>query len=196
MKAKYNRVSSKNQNTERQELNSNDFNKTYTDICSGSIMLIERPEGNKLINDVESGLIQEIHISSIDRLGRSIIDILTMIDLFNKKNVNVYVENIGMYSLINDKPNSAFNMITSVLGNVAELERNQLLERQRQGIENAKKKGIYKGRREGSSMSKEVFLSKYKKVVKELNSGESVRRTAKICGCSASTVQRVKEYLN
>ena len=196
MKVKYIRISTANQNIDRQKTNENDFDKVYTDVCSGSIKLIDRKQGNNLLNDVEKGLIKEIHISSIDRLGRNIIDILTMIELFNTRKVNVYVENIGMYSLIDNKPNTTFNMICSVLGNVAEMERNLLLERQKQGIENAKKKGIYTGRREGTSMSKEEFLSKYKKVVKELNNGGSIRRTAKICGCSASTIQRVKQLLD
>jgi len=55
-----------------------------------------------------------------------------------------------MYSIIDGKPNSVFKMIVSVLGNVAEMEREYLRERQRQGIDIAKAKGTYKGRLFGS----------------------------------------------
>jgi DNA invertase Pin-like site-specific DNA recombinase len=57
-------------------------------------------------------------------MGRDIIDILTMIEYFNSKSVNLYVENIGMFSMNGEKPNPTFKIITSVLGNVAEMERN------------------------------------------------------------------------
>ena len=79
-------------------------------------------------------------------MGRDIIDILTMIEYFNSKSINLYVENIGVFSMIGEKPNPTFKMIASVLGNVAEMERNNMLERQKAGIELAKLQGKYKGR--------------------------------------------------
>ena len=65
-----------------------------------------------------------------------------------------------MYSMIDNKVNPAFKMIVSVLVNVAEIERNHMRERQKQGIEIAKAKGIYKGRLYGSNISDEQFLGK------------------------------------
>ena len=103
-----------------------------------------------------------------------------MVEFFNEKSVKVFVENIGMYSLIDGKPNPSFKMIVSVLGNVAEMERNNMLERQKQGIELAKAKGIYKGRLYGTRMNNDEVLTKYKAVVKELKNGESLRRASKI----------------
>src|SRR5690606_22234132 len=140
-KVKYVRVSTTEQNTSRQEINSSEFSKVYIEKASGAIKFFERDVAKKLINDIENDDITEIHIGSLDRLGRDIIDILTMIEYFNLKSVNLYVENIGMFSLINGKPNPTFKMIASVLGNVAEMERNNMLERQKAGIELAKMKG-------------------------------------------------------
>jgi DNA invertase Pin-like site-specific DNA recombinase len=196
MKVKYVRVSSEEQNTARQEVNSQSFSKIYIDRISGSIPFSERKEAKKLITDIETGLITEMHLNSIDRLGRSILNILEVLEYLNQRNINVFVENIGMFSMIDGKPNPSFKMIVSVLGNVSEMERHNLLERQRQGIQVAKLNGTYKGRLYGTKISEEDILVKYKSVVKELKRGESLRRASKIGGCSLGTVQKVKSILD
>lgn len=194
-KIKYIRVSTEEQNTGRQEVNAREFSKIYIDKTSGSIQFTERKEAKKLLADIETGEVTEIHIASICRLGRSIIDILTMVEFFNQKSIKLFVENIGMFSLIDNKPNPSFKMIVSVLGNVAEMERSNMLERQRQGIELAKAKGTYTGRLYGSKMSDAEVLIKYKSVVKELKNGESLRRASKIGGCSLGTAQKIQKLL-
>lgn len=195
-KVKYIRVSTTEQNTGRQEVNATEFSKIYIDKTSGSIQFTERKEASKLISDIEAGTISEIHISSIDRLGRNIIDILTMVEYFNQKSIKLFVENIGMFSLIDNKPNPSFKMIVSVLGNVAEMERSNMLERQRQGIELAKAKGTYKGRLYGTRMTDSEILAKYKMVVRELKNGQSLRRAAKLGECSLGTAQKIQRLLN
>ncbi len=195
-KVKYVRVSTAEQNTSRQEINSNDFSKVYIEKASGAIKFIDRDEAKKLINDIEEGNITEVHIASLDRMGRDIIDILKMIEYFNSKSVNLYVENIGMFSMIKEKPNPTFKMIASVLGNVAEMERNNMLERQKAGIELAKLRGKYKGRLYGSRMTDEEFLKKYKKVENELLNGESLRRAARLGGVSLGIAQKVKRLMH
>ncbi len=194
-KVKYIRVSTEEQNIGRQEINAKDFSKTYVDRVSGSVKFSERKEAKKLLADIEAGLISEVHILSVDRIGRNIIDILTMVEFFNNKSIKLFVENIGMFSLIENKPNPSFKMIVSVLGNVAEMERINMLERQRQGIELAKAKGTYKGRLYGSRMSDEEILNKYKIVVRELKNGESLRRASKIGECSLGTAQKIQRLM-
>jgi DNA invertase Pin-like site-specific DNA recombinase len=194
-KVKYVRVSSVEQNTARQEVNAKEFTKIYTDRVSGSIPFAERKEAKKLISDIESGNVTELHLSSIDRLGRSILNILQVVEYLNQQNINLYVENIGMFSLIDGKPNPSFKMIISVLGNVGEMERENMLERQRQGIELAKLKGSYKGRLYGTKITNDEILTKYKSVVKEIRNGESLRRAAKIGGCSLGTAQKIKSII-
>ena len=113
------------------------------------------------------------------------------------KSISLFVENIGMYSMTGNKINPAFKMIISVLGNVAEMERDHLRERQKQGIEIAKAKGIYKGRLYGSKMTDEQYLRKYKTVVKELTENkQSLRRAALLGGCSLGTAQKIKRIIN
>lgn len=195
MRVKYIRVSTEEQNTGRQEVNAKDFSKIYIDKVSGATKFSERKEAKKLIADIETGIVSEVHIGAIDRLGRSILDILTVIEYFNTKGINLFIENIGMFSLVGGKPNPSFKMIVSVLGNVAEMERLNMLERQRQGIEVAKANGKYSGRLLGTTMSDEQLLEKYKGVAKELKKGESLRRAAKLGGCSLGTAQKIKTLL-
>lgn len=194
-KVKYVRVSTAEQNTSRQEINSGEFSKVYIEKASGAIKFEERVEGAKLLNDIDKGSITEIHIGSLDRLGRNILDLLTMIEYFNSKSINLFVENIGMFSMIDGKPNPTFKMIASVLGNVAEMERDNMLERQKAGIELAKLQGKYKGRLYGSRMTDEEFLKKYKKVEVELRNGESLRRSARLGGVSLGVAQKVKRLI-
>jgi len=51
----------------------------YNDKVSGAISFSERKEAKKLLRDIDAGLVSEAHISSIDRLGKNILDILTVL---------------------------------------------------------------------------------------------------------------------
>jgi len=192
MNARYIRVSTRNQNSERQLQNKHPNEILFIDTVSGSIPFEERQKGSGLLKEVEKGNIRYLTVHAVDRLGRNIIDILSTLDVLEKSLCNVKIDNLGIESLINNKPNPSFKLIVSVLGNVAEMERNSLLERQREGIAIAKAKGIYKGRKRGTIISDKDFLTKYKKVHKDLESGISIRKVAKIHNISTKTVQKVK----
>jgi len=134
MKARYIRISTGNQKTERQEQKNHPDERLYIDIVSGAIPFKERPQGKKLIDDIEKGLITYISVHSIDRMGRNLFDIIATLTLLEEKKITLKVENLGLESLVNGKPNSAFKLIISVMANIAEMERETLLERQKEGI--------------------------------------------------------------
>ncbi|PRQ81647.1 transposase [Elizabethkingia anophelis] len=195
MKARYIRVSTGNQNTERQLEKNHPNEKLYIDIVTGAVPFKEREQGNRLIQDIETDSIKYISVHSIDRLGRNLFDILATLELLNEKKVTLKVDNLGIESLVNNKPNSAFKLIISVMANIAEMERETMLERQKEGIKIAIAKGVYKGRVKGSKESDEQVLAKYKEVVKYLKRGQSLRDIAKLCNVSLGTVQKVKKIL-
>lgn len=195
MKARYNRISTSNQNIERQLIKQNPDEVLFNDVISGSIPFIQRPKGKELINSIEIGEINYVVVSSIDRLGRNLADIINTLEYFNSKNVVLRVDNLGLESIVNNKINPTFNLIISVMANVAEMERNTLLERQSEGISIAKANGTYRGREKGSIESNEDFLAKYKEVVKHLKQGKSLRDISKLCNVSLATVQKVKKVL-
>ena len=194
-KARYIRVSTGNQKTARQEARQSKDEILFTDIVSGSIPFEDREKGKDLMKAIQSREIDYVSVSSIDRLGRNLYNILTTLEFFKENGIILKVDNLGIESLVNGKENSAFKLIISVMANIAEMERESILERQREGIALAKLKGIYKGRVLGSKESEEDFLAKYKEVVKSLKKGNSVRDTAKICKVSTGTVQKVKRLM-
>lgn len=195
MNARYIRVSTGNQKTARQEAKATKNEKLFIDIVSGSIPFSEREEGKKLLQEIEEGKINYVSVSSIDRLGRNLCDILTTLETLKEKKVILKVDNLGIESLVNGKENQAFKLIISVMANIAEMERETILERQREGIALAKAKGLYKGREKGSVESDAEFLTKYKEVIKSLRKGNSLRDTARICNVSLGTVQKVKKKM-
>ncbi len=196
MKARYIRVSTEKQKLDRQKERGDNTEKWFIDVVSGAVDFRKRKSGKKLIQEIENGNITYLSVSSIDRLGRNLFDILRTLQLLNEKKVVLKVDNLGIESLVNGKPNHAFKLIISVMGNIAEMERSIMLERQKQGIELAKKKGVYKGRLKGSKETDEDFLEKYKGVQKELKLGvNSLRKIAKLNEVSLATVQKVKKIM-
>ena len=191
MRVKYIRVSTIEQNTDRQD----DFNcKTYTDECSGSIAFKDRKEASKLLANDE---VSEVLVHSIDRLGSNTIDIMNTIKDFTNRGINVISEKEGLQTIINGKENPVAKMMIGILGTLAEFELSRAKERQAEGIAKAKAKGSYLGRSKGSSEPVEVFANKAstKSILKYLKMNESISRTAKLSQTSESSVKKVKRLI-
>jgi DNA invertase Pin-like site-specific DNA recombinase len=196
MKARYNRISTASQNLERQLAKQNPDELLYNDVVSGSVAFSERTKGKQLVADIEANKVNYVVVSSIDRLGRNLYDIINTLEYFNSKGVTLRVDNLGLESIVLGKINPTFNLIISVMANVAEMERQTLLERQQEGIAIAKAKGIYKGRLKGTTETDSEVLAKYKDVVKFLKMGKSLRDVKSRCNVSLATVQKVKQVLS
>lgn len=198
MKARYIRVSSSTQNAARQIEKQLPDEKLFLDVCSGSIPFNEREQGKALLAAIERKEINYLTVSSADRLGRNAFDIQSTLNDLAIKNVTVKIENLqGLESIVNGKPNTVFKMISDLLLNVAEMERESILERQREGIAIAKAQGKFKGRVKGSGMTDDEVLAKYPTVVKELKLGvNSVRKIAKLCEVGQDTVMKVKKIVD
>ena len=135
MKAKYIRVSTEEQKIVRQT----DFDGLiYPDVCSGSIPFKEREYAKKLLSNKE---ITEVHVHSIDRLGRNTLDIMQTIQDFTSKGINVVSTKEGLQTLIDGKENPIAKMMIGILGTLAEFELSRIKERQAEGIAKAKEKG-------------------------------------------------------
>lgn len=140
MKYGYARVSSTGQNLEAQlnALKENGVDKIYKEKLSGR-KKDNRHELNKLLDIVEKG--DTIVITKIDRIARNMKDGLDIIHSLRDKGVAIHVLNMG---LIDNTP--VGDLILNVLLAVAQFEVDMNRERQREGIAEAKKRGVYKGR--------------------------------------------------
>ena len=202
-KARYIRQSTKNQSNLRQLYLAHPDEELFIDIISGSIPFAERPEGKRLIQSVDAGLTGYVTFHDLSRAGRSTVDVLTTLNFFQSKGVVVKIDNLGLESMIDGKVNPIFNLITTVLSEIYSLERNTLLERQAEGVYQAKLLGIYKGRVEGTLDTPEQTLAKHKRVVKTLKTNPtlSLRQIAKLASdvdyrVSPNTVKKVKELMS
>lgn len=171
----YIRVSSEDQNTDRQ-LDGIAVDRTFTDKVSGATT--ERPQLQAMLEYVREG--DTIVVHSIDRLARSLADLLKLVDDLNKRGVHISFHKEKLEFTGEDNPMQ--KLMLSMMGSFAEFERSMIKERQREGIAKAKAKGVYKGRVkkvDDQAIRDAMGLE-----------GASFRKVATELGVSLSTVQR------
>ena len=198
MKINYIRVSTGTQSKEVQEFNLSSEYKVFKEVVSGSIAFAERTEGAKIIQLVKEGKVEEILIHDISRIGRNNLDILKTIEFFTLHNVNLVSRREGLSTMLEGKSNPIATLIIGILSTLAQHERERLKERQREGIDNAKLKGVYKNNgknRKQETLEEFSAKSSTKKILKYLNEGNSLRRTALLSSCSLGKVQKVVRLL-
>lgn len=141
MKVGYIRVSTEEQNTIRQEILMQDLGveRVYMDKASGKSRT-GRPQLEAMMDFVREGDV--VIVESISRFARSTRDLLTLVEQLTEKGVGFVSQK---ESIDTNTPQGKF-MLT-VFGAMAELEREQTLQRQREGIAAAKAAGKYKGRK-------------------------------------------------
>jgi DNA invertase Pin-like site-specific DNA recombinase len=198
MKILYTRCSTQEQNPERQLQNSQDFDYVLVDYCSGSTPLFERPQGKQLKELTEKGVLKNLTVHSIDRLGRSTVDVLLTWEYFTKSNVIVECSNPRLRNIGDDgKIDSFSQLLLSILSCMAEHEKKLISERQMEGINIRKAKGLYGGRKIGSKENLNAFLKKKKtlKIIEYLNKKYAYNEISKIVGCSTSTIVKTNRIL-
>jgi DNA invertase Pin-like site-specific DNA recombinase len=136
----YIRVSTLDQNTARQ-LDGIELDKVFTDKASGKDT--QRPQLQEALEYVREG--DSLVCHSMDRLARNLRNLLEIVECLTSKGVQVQFLKENLTFSGEDSP---FNkLMLAMLGGVAEFERAMIHERQREGIEIAKTKGVYKGRK-------------------------------------------------
>lgn len=133
----YVRVSTDDQNTARQEAQLKDVERVYLEKISGKSS--DRPELKKMMEYVREG--DTVIVESISRFARNTKDLLSLVDDLRDKGV-AFVS--LKESIDTNTPQGQF-MLT-VFGALAQLERESILQRQKEGINIAKSEGKYKGR--------------------------------------------------
>ena len=191
MKVKYNRVSTIEQNLDRQD---NFKGLTYADKCSGSVAFADRTEASKLLANEE---VTEVLVTSIDRLGRNTIDIMQTIQYFTDKGINVISQKEGLQTIVDGKENPVAKMMIGILGTLAEFELTRIKERQAEGIAKAKTKGAYVGRAKGTTEDITTFTNKKstQAILRYLKQGYSINNTAKLSSTSTGSVKKVKKMI-
>lgn len=139
MKVGYVRVSTREQNTSRQDVLMEQLGveRVFTDQMSGKSK--DRPELHKMMDFVREG--DSVTVESISRFARNARDLLDLVATLDTKGVQFVSKKESL-----DTGTPAGKFMLTVFGAMAELEREYILERQREGIEVAKAEGRMKGR--------------------------------------------------
>ena len=183
MKIGYIRVSTQEQNTIRQEelMTALGADQIYIDRMSGKNT--NRPELQSMLEFVRQG--DTVVVESISRFARNTRDLLELVEKLSAKGVEFVSQK---ESIDTSTPTGKF-MLT-VFGAVAELEREYILQRQREGIDIAKANGIYKGR-------KPIEPPGFSQVVARWRRGEITAAAAmKLLGMSKATFYRKLKQVN
>lgn len=150
----YVRVSTEEQNTARQEIQLRDVKKIYIEKVSGK-STENRPELKKMMEYVREG--DTVVVESISRFARNTKDLLTLVEELKNKDVAF----VSLKEAIDTTTPQGEFMLT-VFGAMATLERESILQRQREGIAIAKAEGRYKGRKP-IKVKAEAFTAVYRR---------------------------------
>lgn len=199
----YARVSTTNQNTDRQITNIQNYNPTVT--LENETLFIEKISGKKSADERDEYRVlrrilrqgDELIVSELDRLGRTKKIVKEELEYFKSKGVILRILNIPttLTDLKDAEQSWLFEMINNIIievySSLAQQELEQKEARQRGGIEEAKKRGVYKGRKPIA-----VDMDKFGSIYIRWKDGEvKTNEFQKIMGLKVSTFYRtVKAY--
>ena len=177
----YIRVSTEEQNTSRQEelFRDHKIEKFYKEKVSGK-NIKDRPELQKMMDYVREGDV--VYVESISRFGRSLQDLLSLINQLNEKGVQFKSLKEGDI----DTTTPTGKLVFSIFASLAEFERETIRQRQAEGIVIAKAKGVYKGRSR-KEINRNEFISMYNRWQSKEITKEYMRKKLNV---SLSTLDR------
>ena len=175
----YIRVSSNNQNTDRQ-LESIALEKVFTEKQSGKSSS-DRPQLQECLSWIREG--DTLHVHSIDRLARNLVDLQNLVTTITTKGVTLKFHKEGL-AFTGDCNNPMNKLLLQMLGAVAEFERNLIKERQAEGIRVAQSKGVKFGAKPKLS---DEQISELKLLIQ---AGGKITEVAKQFGVTRPTVYK------
>ena len=186
MKIGYARVSTRQQNLEMQleAFKKEGCEKVYTEKVSG---LQKRPELERAMEDLRAG--DTLLVWALDRLGRSLLDVIGNIKKIHDKGANLYaiVQKI-------DTGTTTGKMLVPIFSMLAELEIDLKRERATAGIRSAKEQGRTIGRKPGISDEAKKKAKMAKKMYQSKDPEYSVREICATIGISIKTLYKYLDY--
>ena len=197
MKVAYARVSSLDQNLERQieELKKLGAEKIFVEKKSGATI------ENRQIFQEALAFVREkdiFMVEAINRLGRNYDEIIQTVNFLKSKNVGLIITSLPIMAEVIGNPllDRFFkDLIVQILAMIAEQERAESKRRQAQGIKIAKANGVYKGRPKlySSTAKDPQKRGIYHKVIEDLANNVAISKIAKDYGITRQTVYRIKK---
>jgi DNA invertase Pin-like site-specific DNA recombinase len=197
MKFGYARVSSQDQNLARQLqlLNEVGMDHIYKEKVSGAIN--DRPELLKALKRLKSG--DQLYVIEMERLGRNNKFLTHIFMEVYLKDAELVILDLPTFDDVHDENMRNFlrNIFIETKKFQAESERKRIKIRQRQGIELAKKRGVYKGRPQlyGPNVKNQHRRKLYFEIKDKLKAGYGVSKISRETGTSRSLIYRIKDEI-
>lgn len=190
----YARVSTEEQNLDRQIIRLKEFGceRTFTEKVSGASRE-NRSELETLMKKLRFGDV--LVVTELSRLARSLQDLLNIL----KDLKELEVDFVSIKENIDTRENNIYSkFMLQIMGAIAEFERDLIKERQKEGIEIAKKKGKFQGRprkyHDKAKNPRDILI--YEKVISMLDNNESVMDIHRKTQLSRNTIYEIKKTRN
>lgn len=156
----------------------------------------ERAELLNMISYVESNHIDKVLVTELSRLGRDTLQVLEVIEMLNKKEISLYIQNYAIETLTKEgKINAMSQFLITILAEVARMERKTIRERVESGYNNYRANGGKVGRKTGYKKAEEAMKTQYIEEIKLLRKGYSLRNISKLTGTSINTIRKCKSLI-
>ena len=177
----YTRVSTSEQNADRQLQDVSNFERIYSDSATG--LNTARPQLQLMLSTIRSG--DSITVHSIDRLARSVTDMIELIKQITNLGCSITFTKESLTFTGDDSPIN--QLMLNILTSIYKFESDIRKQRQLEGIAIAKSKVIYKGRTSNMRLHADIRT--------HLSKGTTQKAIAELLNCSISTVKRIKASL-
>lgn len=169
----------------------------FSEKIGGAKKNSERKELSKMIDYVNGNHIDMVIVTELSRLGRDTLQVLEVIENFNKLGISLYIQNYHIETLTEDgKINSMSQFLITILAEVARMERKTIRERVESGYNNYRANGGKVGRKEGYRKSEDELKEQYAEEIRLLKKGISLRNISKITGRSVNTIRKCKDLFH
>lgn len=202
------RVSTNKQDYDRQIIELTDYcnrvgwevANVFANKVSGAKAVEERAEIVDMIEYVRTNAIRRVVVLEISRLGRNTLEALKVIQTLNENGVSLYIKNYNLETLNHDgKPNPVASLITTILLEIASMERLTIQERMASGrdkyIAKCRETGVKMGRPSSYRKSDDEYKEQYSKEISLLRKGISLRNIYAITGTSVGTLRKLQAFV-
>lgn len=169
---------------------------TFCEKVSGAKKNAERKELSKMIDYVRNNNINMVLVTELSRLGRDTLQVLEVIEQFNKLGISLFIQNYHIETLNeNGTINAMSQFLITILAEVARMERKTIRERVESGYKNYRANGGKVGRKEGYRKSDIDMKEQYAEEIRLLRKGISLRNISKITGTSINTIRKCQNFI-
>lgn len=168
----------------------------FSEKISGAKKNSERKELSRMVDYVQAHHISKVAVTELSRLGRDTLQVLEVIEQFNRLGISLYIQNYGIETLTeNGEVNPMSQFLITILAEVARMERKTIRERVESGYKNFRANGGKVGRKEGYKKSDDAMREQYAEEIRLIRKGYSLRNISKLTGTSINTIRKCQSLI-